>query len=427
MQTPLSDLLEQIDDAVEAEDNSKALQLILNNWEKLPDPAPLRERTGLVLATAGRKREAVEIYRLVARHYANAGFPTRALATIKQIQNLNPSSTQLLDHFTTLYSVRSPFLERDLRQSEVPEPTQSLDLETESTDDTDELFSRAIEVANDKQGTAERPGALPALPLLSRLPPGALRRLLDFVEYEIYAEVQPILGPDQTEHDLFWAVGSDLLAADGDETFRIPAGALLGLNTIADDTANSKHSVVSQKGSEVLRLSRRAVDGLSEEFPDFPNRLATLHRHALTEAVFQRHPIFTDLEAQVLEELPDQVVGLKLESETVFVRQGKISPGLFIVIDGTVDILRNEDDQEWSIETLSPGDIAGEIGLINPRPSVTTAVTRSDGHVLFFSREDFIHFADQHPSVARATEHQAEQRVEVIREAISAHRLEKAD
>lgn len=429
VQIRLLELLNHIDEAIEDEDHSRALQLIINNWYELPDAAPLRERTAMVLATVGRKREAVEVYSLAARHYANAGFPTRALAAIKQMQNLNPASTQLMDHFTTLYSVRSPFLERQLEQPNIPEPAGDPELDVVDDAGEDELFEEAIELATDAGGTAERPGSLPALPLLSRLPPKALRRLLDFLEYEIYPESQPVISPDedQEDRDLFWAVSSDLQVRDDDERYLIPAGTLLGLSAFRSQPHPATHTVISQKGSECLRLSRDNVEALTEEFADLPNRLATLYRHALTQKLFQRHPMFAELDDEAIEDFPSHLIGLRLDDQTSLLTQGKVSPGLYILLDGRAEVVRQGDRLEISIDTLSPGDMIGEVGLIEPRPTIASAITEGPTHVLFCPRDAFLEFAHHHPSVGRIAERRAQQRIEQIQEAIDGGDLADTD
>ncbi len=418
--TRLLDLLNLIDEAIEGEDHRRALQLILNNWYGLPDPSPLRERAGLLLATVGRKKEAVEVYSIVAKHYANSGYPTRALAAIKQMQALNPSSTQLLDHFTTLYSVRSPFLERGRQQADLPRPAGKLQDQVADDGELDELFQQALQRATDMEGTAERPGALPALPLLSLLPPKTLRRLLDLVEYEIFAKAQPVFNAQSGAGDLIWSVSPDLLITELDEPMKIPAGSMLGLNAFGPDAPDANHTVVSHKGSECLRLTAAAIAQISEEFPDFPNRLATLRRHALTEGIFHRHPMFQNVDLDVPDALPDRLMGLKLPPGTVCVRQDKTSPGLYVLLDGKVDIVCSDDDWELTIGTLQAGEVFGDIGLVDPRPSPATAITTTDCHVLYLSRKYFTAFCEKFPSVAEYSRARGAERAAAIEEAIAA-------
>ena len=420
MQKTLEPLLQAIDEAIEEEDQIRALKLVVANWYHLSEPAPLRERAAMILATAGRKREAVEIYSLVARHYANAGQPMRSLAAIKQMQALNPTSTQLLDHFTTLYSVRSPFLERGLKESTVTAPSESPRLDVHDGGDRDGLFAKVVELATSRDGTAERPGALPPLPLLSLLPPKALRRLLDVLEYEIYAESQPVVSPDQSEgeRDLFWTISADFTAIDKEEIFTVPPGTLLGLSAFRTDPPPANHTVMSHRGSECLRLSRTDVELLTDEFADLPNRLATLYRHALTQRLFQRHPMFAQLDDRAIEAFPSHLIGLRLDDATILLKQGKVSPGLYILLDGLAEVHRETKDEAVTIDTLNPGDMIGEIGLVEPQPTIASVLTKGPAHMLFCPRDAFLEFAHDHPSVATFAEKQARRRIEQIQRAL---------
>lgn len=424
-QLRLLDLLNRIDEAIESEASDEALGLILSNWHHLQDPAPLRERTALLLATVGRKREAVEVYSIVARHYSNGGYPTRALAAMKQMQNLNPTSTQLLDHFTTLYSVRSPFLERGREITEFPQPEEEITLQISAdlSREEEELFAAALELALSTEGTIDRPQSLPPLTLLSLLPPKALRRLLDLLQYEIFAEAQEVIKEGKTSGDLLWSVSADLLVTDGDESFRISAGALLGLSAFGHEEIPSLHTVMSQKGSECLRLPRQALQTLAEEFPDFPNRLATLRRHALTEGIFERHRIFKSLDQDKKEELAEKIIGIKLPPNSFCLRQGRVSPGLYILLDGTVDIISHDEDVEVTVETLRSGQMFGEVGLVEPCPVPASAITTSEAHLLFLSRKDSDELLASHSDIATFFQTRSAEQLRTIGETLQALNL----
>jgi hypothetical protein len=81
----LSQLTTAINDALEATDHELALRILLSNFDRIEDNSPLREKVALILAERGRKREAVELYQLVTRHFANAGYPVRAIAAARQM------------------------------------------------------------------------------------------------------------------------------------------------------------------------------------------------------------------------------------------------------------------------------------------------------------------------------------------------------
>jgi CRP-like cAMP-binding protein len=380
---------------------ARALRLLLSNFGKFSESGPLRERVALALASRGRKREAVQIYEMVARHYANAGYPTYALASIKQMQSLQPDSTELLDHFSSLYNIRSPHLRHDHRAPELPGPSSALDMSAkEPAVGEADLFELAADRALQRRGLSSQPADLPPLPLLSLLPAEALRRVVELLDYEIFAEGQAVMERDEQRADLIWTVSPTLTIREP-ELQRLPSGCLLGLSGHGHDASRAEVKVFSTRGADILRLSARAMTQLSEEFADFSNRLSTLRRHALTERMMCRHELFTELTIEARAELMERFVGLHLERNERIILQNHPSPGLYIVLEGKVDIMRSDDSVEVQLATLQPGDICGEIGLVSDSPAVASAVMATQGILLFLSREEFSDAAQRHSELAR--------------------------
>ncbi|MFU8803070.1 MAG: cyclic nucleotide-binding domain-containing protein [Bradymonadaceae bacterium] len=429
MQNKLLNLLAVIDDAIERADYPLALQLVMTNWYNLPDPSLLRERVAQMLASVGRKREAVEILELAARHYANAGYPTRSLAAIKQLDALRPGETELFDHFTELYNIRSPHTDNDRLQQDFPQPAGNLSLQVSvSNNDQEMLLDRAAERALDSEGVANEPGVLPPLPLLSLLPAEALRRILDYLEYELFAEPEPVLMAGETEPDLIWTASSDLLVENEDkETFRLPAGALLGLNAFGQSATPPAQTVMCRKGSELLRLSAESIEILSEEFSDFPNRLATLRRHALTEGLLCRHPAFAGLDDEDRVDVANHFTGLRVPKGEFLIFQDAPSPGIFIILDGNVDIIRKDDTWEITIAALSAGDVFGEVGLVSDKPAIASVTTTTPGHLLFMSRRNFEAVVQKHPVIARYAVQLAGERIADVEQTLSGRDVAEVD
>lgn len=417
-------LLEAVDDAVEAEDHARALRLILSNFSKLSDTGLLRERVATVLASMGRKKEAVEVLDHVARHWANAGRPARSIAAIKQMHALRPDSTVLLDHFTTLYNIRSPYLSEASRPTDEPLADVELDLSgREPQLDEDELAELAHERAAEASGLATDPSELPPLPLLSLLPSDALRRVLDLLEYQIYADTERVINASQAG-DLIWTVSPDFVLENTEPAYRLPSGTLVGLHAWGTTEQIPEHAVVSRKGSEILRLSREHVDKLDDELGDFKNRLATLRRHALTEGLLTRHPIFEGLVDEQRVALMKAFTGLRVAKGETLIAQQRQSPGIFLILDGKVDIVRNDDDWEITIATLTPGEVFGEVGVVSDKPALAACVTTTPGHLLYLPRDEFGEIAGQFPGLAKYAVNLANERLQDVETTLSAGDLE---
>lgn len=417
----LSKLMTAINEAQEMGSHSRMLRLILSNFARLPDPSLLRERVALLLAERGRKKEAVEIYQMVGRHYANAGFPMRAIAVTKQMARLNPDTTVLLEHIATLYGIRSPYIAPDARVQTFAPPTDALDLSAKEPQlSEEELMELAAERAREKRGLLQQPQELPPIPLLSLLPGDSLFRVLELLEFDIFSRAQRVLDTTRRVDELIWTVTDDLIVNDPAEKKFAPSCALLGLGAFGQSGRAPLVEVYSQSGSEILRLRTEAVEKLSQDFADFQNRLATLRRHAMTERLLQRHELFEGLSPNERVEVISAFTGMRVSEGERIIEQGKPSPGLFIVLDGNVDIVRNDGEWEITIATLRAGEVFGEIGLVVDKPAVAGCVMTKPGHLLHLPRQDFERLADQFETVRSYTSTLAHERLEDVSNTLSA-------
>lgn len=420
-----------IDDAIEAGNLVKALRLILSNFSKFPDAAPLRERVAQTLARKGRKQDAIGILELVARHYANAGHPTRSLAAIKQLHSLSASTSVLEDHFSTLYAIKSPYLlEQPVDFKEIANPTEPLDLGAKEPHmGEQELIDLAIERANQNHGLLTVPpiNGLPPVPLLSLLPFDALRRVVAHMDYELILGSQTLFKAEETSEELVWTVSANLLLRHEDDYWRLPSCALLGLNGFGTTPVPNDFTVASSRSAEILRLNADQISALDAELGDFSNRLATLRRHALSERLMASHPLFIVLEPTQRMTLMEQFVGVHVEPNVTMIHQGGSSPGLFILLDGQAEVVRNDDSWEITIATLEPGEVFGEIGLVSSKPAMAGVVTSAPSVMLFLSQQDFESCAAKYPAIAKYAAQLASERIRESDESLSADDLMEID
>lgn len=425
VQPASTQLLERIDVATRGGQLTAALRLILSNFSRFDDPSLLRERTAAALITRGRHKEALAILELVAKHYMNSGNPARALAIIKQLLAISPDRRALLDQLCALYHIRSPHLSEQARTRELGAASERLDLSAKEPQVPEsDLFALAYDRAMDKRAIAQAPQAeLPALPLLSLLPQEAMRRVVELISYEIIPESQPLSYPGQAPQELIWAASPNILVRQGDDFHRLPSGSMLGLNGFARAPWPSEFLCIGTKNTELLKLSGQAIAQLVEEMPDFENRLATLRRHALTERLLCDHALFLALPEAERVQLIDRFVGLHVPKGEYILRQHKTSLGLFILLEGSVDIVRQDDQWEITIASLSSGDVFGEIGLVSDKPAVAGVVTTANCILLYLSRDQFNDAAAQHPQLAKYAVNLANERLAEVNTTLSASDL----
>lgn len=110
----------------------------------------------------------------------------------------------------------------------------------------------------------------------------------------------------------------------------------------------------------------------------------------------------------VFESIPDR--GLKLirslchiryykEDEHVF-RTGEPGVGMYIILEGNVEIYRNEGDSRREYAMLESGDFLGELALLEDMPRSASARATSYSRLLGFFRPDLTSLISRKPRLA---------------------------
>jgi len=419
------ELFSNIDAAIEQGEADRALRLIVANFDALSDPAPLRERTAEALAVEGDTEGAVDIYERVGEHYLNAGHPARVLAAIKRVEQLGGDAPNLRDRFITLYNFRSPFLDPSRRHASFGPPEGEVVVEAEEVDvSADDVRDDARSRALDQGPFVEEPADdLPPLPVLSELSSDALDRVVEALNYESPDGLTQVSGPDVSDGQLLWTISPDLTIDDDDPTYRLRPGSLLGLHRRAESPLAGSEEVYARSGSELVVLSRDETDALADELDEFREALSTVARRSFIEGLLESHGMFEVLPNDERETLLSNFLGIELDEGARLIKQGAESPGLFMLVDGEVDVVRQDEDWEITVRSLGPGDVFGEIGLVSDRKTQANVVMTEPGHLLHMPASVFDDVAGDHPELAKWAVGLAQDRREELESTLSAQDL----
>ncbi len=118
-------------------------------------------------------------------------------------------------------------------------------------------------------------------------------------------------------------------------------------------------------------------------------------------------PIFAPLPGTPLEHLAARLVSLRVEPDTVIVRQGDAGDRFYIVVDGDVDISVDG----TVVSELGPGAYFGEIALVRDMPRTATATARTPVVLYALERDDFLAAVTGHAPSAAAAERVASARL----------------
>src|SRR2546427_2185094 len=112
--------------------------------------------------------------------------------------------------------------------------------------------------------------------------------------------------------------------------------------------------------------------------------------------------MFEDLDQRSLEAIANAAVEQRYQAGQEIVRQGDTGVGAFIIRSGKVDILQDRSGKETKLATLGPGEVIGEMALLDEFPRSATARAIEPTTVLGIQRWHFKGILESHPQLALA-------------------------
>jgi CRP/FNR family transcriptional regulator, cyclic AMP receptor protein len=121
---------------------------------------------------------------------------------------------------------------------------------------------------------------------------------------------------------------------------------------------------------------------------------ATIDKRAL----LANHPLFGQLAPEELERLVAYMRLVRQPARTVLFRKGDPGTHMVVVVRGRVKVCtHSEDGKELVLNLINPGEVVGEIALLDGSDRTADAVTLTDSDLLILERRDFIPFLQRHP------------------------------
>ena len=102
---------------------------------------------------------------------------------------------------------------------------------------------------------------------------------------------------------------------------------------------------------------------------------------------FKNIPLFNDLNENQLEKLQEICTELNLKIGEVFIHEGKLEQRFFIIIEGSVEILKRNGDRFYPLAKLSKGEIVGEMVLFENAARSASAKAIEPSTLLCFDLE----------------------------------------
>ena len=418
MQT-IADLFTLAEGRVRAGDVPGALHAYAAIVQLQPTNLDARMRVGDVLLAMGRPQSAAVVWTALAKLAANGGYPLRALAALKLLTALAPALSALMGSLGDLYSVDSKRLGKGVRLAP-GDPMQRLPptLDLAHPPPLEQLVAGAEKVGSDLTG-AQFPERLPPIPVLSELGVSAFVSVLSAIKLIRAPAGVAILSEGEPGTSFFVLASGEVRITkrrvgpdDGDvlELARLHEGAIFGEMALVSAAPRSA-TVTAVRDADLLEFDREALAALARDVAPLAAALDKFARERLLNNLLATSPIFQPLDRKQRLELVRRFTAHDVAPGVVVIREGEPGRGLFILLSGEVDVSKIDGETKVLLATLEPGDVFGEISLLDDSAATATVTAARASTVLFLERSIFTRLAEAFPAIKEYVSQLGEERL----------------
>ncbi len=389
------------------------------------NPHDLRRRRQLadMLVTFGRRKEAIAHYEAIVGAFAASGLLFRAIAVCKVIIELDPKHRGGVETLASLYaqqdaSAQSAFAElppamsmalssqegAPLEDGVSPGGTLDGDLSAvddasadaadtitnvsdvgaaiDDGDDDDDIIDADLLAALTVQPEGSVVLARPqSVPLFSGLSAESFTALVTELRCWSADPGAVIVSEGEPGSSVFviasGAVAVERAGPDGPvEVARLGDGDFFGEIAILANRPRAA-TVTALRQTQLLELDRKTLDGLCERDPRVRDVLDGFCTRRLLANTLRTSTVWADLDQDIVQRTLQRFEAHSVPAGAVIIEEGKPTPGLYVILGGTVDVVAAAEIGSVRLKQLGAGDVFGEMGLLSGKNASARCVATS--------------------------------------------------
>ena len=370
-------------------------------------PAHLKSRFRVAdaLLNTGRQDLALDVYKAVAWHALNAGFPLTGIVAVKMALLLDSSDEDLLVMLAELYSRNSDRVDMTLEAAKPPElderPAHMLD------EEGDVLIAEAARLAAHTEGALPYPERVPPIPLLSHLDEDAFIGVVENVRLRRFGDEELVIRQGERGESFFIVADGDVFVKrDVDEKSggvtmaHLHRGAVFGEMALISDEPRQA-SVVARGDADLLEVRRSDLIVAASHLSSITQALKSFTRERFLRNLTATHAFFATFSRDERHRVMENFRVVTFRKGDVLIPEGEPGPGLFLLLGGAAFVSKTTSDERIHLATLRGADVCGEMSLVGDAPTSATVTAEEDLEALFLARADFKTMLREHPDVMR--------------------------
>jgi CRP-like cAMP-binding protein len=284
---------------------------------------------------------------------------------------------------------------------------EEVSIDVEGVDD-EVLELVEIEAAPEPPPAAEPPPPaelhLPRVPIFSDLSPEAFVALTEKLSVTRLGAGQTVITEGE-EGSAFYVVATGRLTVmrrdeNGEQVVlaHLGEGEFFGEMALLSQGPRNA-TVVAEEPSEVLVLQADVLQELAGRFPHVADSLRRFYRQRLLANALAISPLFRPFGRSDRKALMERFRERPVRAGEVIIREGTQADGLYVVLEGALDVTHRKEAAEVLVGHLREGDLFGEISCLRKTGATATVTVRRAGALLRLQRPDFDALVMTYPTV----------------------------
>jgi CRP-like cAMP-binding protein len=267
---------------------------------------------------------------------------------------------------------------------------------------------------------------LPHVPLFSDLGHAAFVALTQGMILHRVAAGEAVLREGEVGTSFFVVASGQFAVWKRDETggavvlARLGEGDFFGEMALLSGAPRAA-TVAAEGPGEVLEIPVPVRQEIAARHPHLADSLKRFYRQRLLANAMAVSPLFKPFgkgeRKLIMERFRTRDVG---EGE-VLIREGDRSDGLYVILDGSVDVTKHKDGRQVLVGRLREGDLFGEVSCLRKSAATATVVARRGGTLLKLPRAEFDELVMSYPQILELVSTLSEERLENLDAILSGH------
>ncbi|HEY8427094.1 MAG TPA: cyclic nucleotide-binding domain-containing protein, partial [Sandaracinaceae bacterium] len=187
-------------------------------------------------------------------------------------------------------------------------------------------------------------------------------------------------------------------------------GAIFGEMALVSASPRTA-TVTAETDCDLLEFDRAALVAASRSVATIAVALDKFTRERLLNNLLATAPLFAPLDRKQRFDLMRRFKAHDVAPGVTIIEEGTPGQGLFVVLSGQVDVSKRDGATKVLLATLGPGEVFGEISLVNREPASATVTAATQTTVLFLPREVFERLIEAVPEIGEYVRSLGEERL----------------